>query len=209
MDLLLDYVGRLKTARVEVLARRDAMSLTSKIVLALVFAAMTGVAAQIRIPIPFSPVPITGQTFAVLAAGVLLGRNFGGFSMASYVALGAAGIPWFNGGGAGLSVLAGPTGGYMLGFIAAAMIIGHVFDKYVAARGFLPTLGIMLSVNFLVIHGLGLAWLGIYLTAIKGAAVSLPALFAMGTAPFIVGDIAKAAAAAMMAKTVATKDTPG
>lgn len=206
MDFLIDYSDRFKTARAAAFARRDAMTFAQKITLALVFAAMTGVAAQIRIPLPFSPVPITGQTFAVLAAGVLLGRNFGGFSMASYVALGAAGVPWFNGGGAGLSFLAGPTGGYMLGFIAAAMIIGYVTDKHPAARGFIPMLGIMLSVNFLVIHGLGLAWLAIFLTAVKGSAVTIPSLFAMGTAPFIAGDIAKAVAAALMAKTVTPKE---
>jgi biotin transport system substrate-specific component len=207
MDLLLDYSERFKTARTAVYARRDAMTFSQKIVLALVFAAMTGIAAQIRIPLPFSPVPITGQTFAVLAAGVLLGRNFGGFSMASYVALGAAGVPWFNGGGAGLSYLSGATGGYMLGFVAAAMIIGYITDKYAASRGFLPMLGIMLSVNFLVIHGFGLVWLGIYLSAIKGSAVTLPSLIAMGTAPFVFGDIVKAGAAALMAKTVTPKET--
>lgn len=205
MELLIDYSDRFKSARAAVFARRDAMTFAQKVTLALVFAAMTGVAAQIRIPLPFSPVPITGQTFAVLAAGVLLGRSYGGFSMASYVALGAAGVPWFNGGGAGLSYLAGPTGGYMLGFIAAAMIIGYLTDKYPAARGFAPMLGIMLAVNFLVIHGLGLAWLGIFLTIIKGSTVTLPALFAMGTAPFIAGDVAKAVAAALMAKTVTPK----
>jgi biotin transport system substrate-specific component len=205
MELLLDYTERFKTVRAAAFARRDALSFVSKVALALAFAAMTGIAAQIRVPLPFTPVPITGSTFAVLAAGVLLGRNFGGFSMASYVALGAAGVPWFNGGGVGLSYLAGPTGGYLLGFIAAAMIIGYVTDKFPAARNFAPMLGLMLAVNFLVIHGLGLAWLGVYLSVIKGAAVSFAGVFALGTAPFIVGDIFKTTAAALMAKTVLPK----
>ena len=135
MELLLEYAARFRTARAAVFARRDALSLAGKIALALAFAAMTGIAAQIRIPLPFTPVPITGSTFAVLAAGVLLGRNFGGFSMASYVALGAAGVPWFNGGGAGLSYVAGPTGGYLIGFIARVPLISHsARTAYLCAR---------------------------------------------------------------------------
>ncbi len=197
---------RLKTARLGLYVRRESLSLAGKIGLALTFALAIGLAAQIRIPLPFSPVPVTGQTFAVLAAGVLLGRKWGGFSLASYVALGAAGIPWFNGGGAGVSFIAGPTGGYLIGFIVAAFIIGYIVDKFPAARGFRPMLGVMLAVNFLVIYGFGLAWLGVYLSAIKGASVTLPALFAMGAAPFIAGDIFKAILAAVMAKTVTPKE---
>lgn len=205
MSYINAYTARLTTARTAIFARRDAMSLVGKLGLALAFAAMTGLAAQVRIPLPFSPVPITGQTFAVLAAGVLLGRNFGGISMALYAGLGAAGVPWFNGGAGGAAVLAGPTGGYLVGFIAAAIIIGYLTDRYPVVRHFGPMLGIMLAVNFLVIHGLGLAWLGVYIGVIKGSAVSFGSLFALGAAPFIVGDVIKAVAAALMAKTVLPK----
>jgi biotin transport system substrate-specific component len=200
------YAERLKTARLGLYVRRESLSIAGKITLALAFALAIGLAAQIRIPLPFSPVPVTGQTFAVLAAGVLLGRKWGGISLASYVALGAAGIPWFNGGGAGFSFIAGPTGGYLIGFILAALIIGYIVDKYPATRGFMPMLGIMLAVNFIVIYGLGLAWLGVYLSAIKGGFVTLPALFIMGAAPFIAGDLIKAVLAALMAKTVTPKE---
>jgi len=197
---------RLRTVRLGLYVRRESLSLAGKITLALAFALAIGLSAQIRIPLPFSPVPVTGQTFAVLAAGVLLGRKWGSFSLASYVALGAAGIPWFNGGGAGMSFIAGPTGGYLIGFILAAGIIGFIVDKFPAARGFLPMLAIMLAVNFVVIYGLGLAWLGVYLSAIKGATVTLPALLAMGALPFIAGDTGKAVLAALMAKTVTPKE---
>lgn len=200
------YSERLKTARLSLYVRRESLSLAGKIGLALAFAVATGLAAQIRIPLPFSPIPVTGQTFAVLAAGVLLGRNWGGFSLAAYVALGAAGIPWFNGGGFGLSFVAGPTGGYLIGFILAAFIIGFIVDKFPAARGLRPMLGVMLAVNFVVIYGFGLAWLGIYLSVIKGASVTLPVLLAMGAAPFIAGDIFKAILAALMTKTVTPKE---
>jgi biotin transport system substrate-specific component len=200
------YAERLKTARLGLYVKRESLSLVAKIGLALAFAVATGLAAQIRIPLPFSPIPVTGQTFAVLAAGVLLGRKWGSFSLAAYVALGAAGIPWFNGGGAGMSFIAGPTGGYLIGFILAAFIIGYIVDRFPAARGFMPMLGIMLAVNFIVIYGLGLAWLGVYLSAIKGAAVSLPVLLGLGAVPFIAGDIIKAVLAALMAKTVTPKE---
>lgn len=200
------YTERIRNTRLDAYVKRESLSLAGKIGIALAFAAATGLAAQIRFPLPFSPVPVTGQTFAVLAAGVLLGRKWGGLSMTAYVVLGAAGIPWFNGAGAGLSFIAGPTGGYLIGFILAAALIGFVTDMSPAARGFWPMLFIMLAVNFVVIYGLGLLWLGVYLSAIKGASVTLPALLGMGAAPFIVGDVAKAVLAALMAKTVTPKE---
>jgi len=206
VEILIDYSAKFRAARAAAFARRDSMSIASKLGLALAFAVMTGLAAQIRIPIPFSPVPITGQTFAVLAAGVMLGSVYGSASMAAYVALGAAGVPWFNGGMGGPAYVFGPTGGYLIGFIVAAAVIGYITGRRPAARGFAPMLGIMLAVDFLIIHGFGLAWLGIYMSVIKGSPVSFPVLFAMGTAPFIVGDCLKAAAAALMAKTVTPKD---
>jgi biotin transport system substrate-specific component len=200
------YTERFKNTRLDAYVRRESLSIVAKISLALTFAAATGLAAQIRFPLPFSPVPVTGQTFAVLAAGVLLGRKWGGFSMAAYVALGAAGIPWFNGGGAGMSFVAGPTGGYLIGFILAAFTIGFITDRIPAARGFWPMLGIMLFANFIIIYGLGLVWLGVYLSVIKGSAITFPALFTMGAAPFFIGDAFKAVLAALMAKTVTPKE---
>ncbi len=201
-----EYAERFRAARLAVYIRRDALSVASKLGLALAFAVATGLAAQIRFPLPFSPVPITGQTFAVLAAGVLLGRKYGGISMGAYVLLGAAGVPWFNGWTGGPTAFFGPTGGYLIGFILTAVIIGFVTDRYPAARGFRPMLGLMLGMNFLVIYGLGLTWLGVYLSVFKGAAVSLPALLTMGAVPFVVGDIGKAILAALMAKTVTPKE---
>ena len=200
------YAERLKTARLGLYVRRESLTLAGKIALALAFAVATGLAAQIRIPLPFSPVPVTGQTFAVLAAGVLLGRKWGSFSMAAYVALGAAGIPWFNGGGAGMSFVAGPTGGYLVGFIITATIIGYLTDRYPAVRRFWPMLALMLFTDIVFILGLGMAWLGVYMSVIKGAAVTLPVLFTMGMAPFIAGDAGKAVLAALMAKTVTPKE---
>lgn len=164
-----------------------------KLALALGFAALIALAAQIRVPVPWSPVPVTGQTFAVLLAGVLLGRNWGGLSVGLYGAAGAAGLPVFTGMAAGLAYMAGPTGGYLAGFVLAAAFVGYAVRAFPRLRSLVGLAALMLAANFLIIHGLGLLWLG-YLT---GAA--LPELLWMGTIPFIVGDVTKALAAVAVA----------
>ncbi len=85
--------------------------------------------AQVRIPLPFTPVPITGQTFAVLLIGAALGSERGAASLLVYLAEGAAGLPAFAGGTSGLAVLVGPTGGYLIGFVFAAYIIGRLAES--------------------------------------------------------------------------------
>ena len=86
------------------------------------------ISAQITINLPFSPVPITGQTLAVLLAGLILGKNLGAASVAAYLAQGAAGLPFFAGGKSGLATLFGPTGGYLFGFLAAVYIVGMLSE---------------------------------------------------------------------------------
>lgn len=178
----------------------DALRLTA---LALGFAALTGVAAQVRIPLPFTPVPITLQTFAVLLAGIALGARVGGASQALYVAIGLGGVPWFTGGGAGPSHLLGPTGGYLVGFVVAAAVVGYVTDRFAGARD-LPTLLAVLAVaNFVVIYGFGLPWLYAWLAVVNGSAVSLGQLLTMGLFPFIPGDVVKLLGAAAVGRAIA------
>jgi biotin transport system substrate-specific component len=178
---------------------------TNKIALAFGMAVLTGLLAQARFYLPGTPVPITGQTFAVLMAGVLLGRYWGGISMSLYTILGVAGVPWFAGWSGGLAVLAGPTGGYIFGFIFAALFLGYVTDKYVGARKFLPMLGLMLFANFILIHVPGLIQLGIWTSIIKGSSVSLSELLMMGSVPFMLGGIIKIAAASAVTKAITPK----
>ncbi len=185
---------------------RSQARVISKLLLALGMAVLTGLAAQIRIPLPWSPVPITGQTFAVLLAGVLLGSWWGGMSMALYLGLGVLGIPWFAGWGSGLGHLAGPTGGYIIGFIFASLFVGYMADRYVRARSFLSMLALMLIANFLFIYGLGLIQLGLWLSLVKGSAVTLSGLLYMGLIPFIAGDITKAVLAAALARGITPKE---
>jgi biotin transport system substrate-specific component len=89
----------------------------------MLFAGFTGVFAQLRFYLPFTPVPVTGQVFAVLLSGLLLGKKYGPLSQVFYLTLGMAGIPWFVIGPIG------PTGGYIVGFIVAPFIIGELIER--------------------------------------------------------------------------------
>ncbi len=184
---------------------RYELSLPKKLVLALGIACLTGLAAQIRMPLPWSPIPVTGQTFAVLLAGVIMGRWWGGISMATYASLGVAGVPWFAGWGSGLGYLAGPTGGYIVGFILAALFLGHFTDKYIRSRSFLSMLGLMLVANFILIYAPGLLQLGLWVNLVKGEPTTFTSLLMMGAIPFIAGDITKAVLAATIARGITPK----
>jgi len=181
---------------------RCELSLTKKIALAVGMACIIGLAAQIRFYFPWTPVPITAQTFAVLLAGVLLGRWWGGTSVAIYAGLGAAGLPWFAGWAGGAGYLAGPTGGYIVGFILAALFIGHFTDKYVKTRSFLGMLGVMLFANLVLIYIPGLLQLNLWLSLVKGEAIGFYQVLVMGALPFIAGDVVKIVAAAATARVI-------
>lgn len=200
------YVERLRTFRLDAYTWRVESNVATKVMLAVVVACITGVLAQVRVPLPFSPVPLTGQTFAVLAAGIMLGRYYGGLSQLIYIVLGVAGIPWFNGGVAGVAALAGPTGGYLIGFVFAALLVGYIADTYASSRRFLPLLGVMMLANFGVIYAFGVLQLSIYMTAIRGVPTSIMSAIKVGALPFIPGDIIKAVMAASLAAGVLPKE---
>ncbi len=183
---------RWRVARHDAYRWRYELSLVKKIALALGMAGVIGLAAQIRAPLPWTPVPITGQTFAVLLAGILLGRGWGGLSLVIYAGLGAAGLPWFNGWSGGVSHLAGPTGGYIIGFIIAALFVGHVTDKYIRSRSFFSILGIMLFASYVLIYIPGVLQLYLWLNLVNGQTTSLSQVLNMGLVPFIAGDALKA-----------------
>ncbi len=184
---------------------RAELGLARKILLALGMACVIGLAAQIRFPLPWTPVPITMQTFAVLLAGVLLGRWWGGISVASYAGLGAAGLPWFTGWSGGVGHLAGPTGGYIIGFFLAALFVGHFVDKYIRARSFLPMLGILLFANFVLIYVPGLLQLHLWLNLVNGKSTSFYQVLHLGFYPFIAGDLIKIFAVTGIASAITPK----
>lgn len=201
--------ARINQTKLDVFRWRYALTVPRKLALSLAMAAVVGLLAQARIPLPWSPVPITGQTFGVLLAGVLLGSWWGGVSLVIYAALGIAGVPWFQGFSGGLAYLAGPTGGYVIGFILAALFLGYFTDKYVRSRSFLSMLGLMLFANFILIYGPGLLQLGLWVNLVNGQPVAFGGLLAMGALPFIAGDITKAAAAALIARAITPQASYG
>ncbi len=200
---------RLRMGRYQAYQWRTELSTAQKLGLALGMACFVGLAAQVRIPLPWTPVPITAQTFAALMAGAMLGQWWGGASMALYVGLGMAGIPWFNGWTGGIAHVVGPTGGYIIGFILAALFVGYFTDKYVRARSFPVMLIIMLAANFVLIYTPGLLQLGLWLNLVKGQPAGLFEVLAMGLVPFIGGDLIKALAAATLAWGITPKKAYG
>jgi biotin transport system substrate-specific component len=196
----MELVAGINRVKYDYFRWRYELSIPWKLVLALTVAGAIGLLAQVRFPLPWSPVPITGQTFGVLLAGVLLGRWWGGISMAMYGGLGIAGLPLFAGWSSGL----GATGGYIIGFVLAALFLGHFTDKYIRARSFTSMLGLMLVANFVFIYVPGLVWLGLWLNATVGVE-GIGAVLAIGAAPFVVGDITKAVLAALAARGMTPK----
>jgi biotin transport system substrate-specific component len=191
---------RYRTVRDDVWQWIRGIGRVKKLGLALGMACLIGLMAQVRIPLPWTPVPITGQTFAVLLAAVLLGEWWGGACLIIYVGLGILGVPWFNGGTRGMVIVAGPTGGYIIGFILAALLVGYVTKKHSVNKFFLLC-GLMLLADFGIIFGFGLLQLHIWL-GLNGKPVGLDQLLTMGLLPFVAGDILKVIAAAGASKTL-------
>lgn len=139
--------------------------------------------AQLKVWLPFSPVPVTGQTFAVLLTGSVLGCRRGILCIILYLAQGLAGLPVFAAGAAGgPAVLFGPTGGYLAGFIPAAAVTGSLAEKG-WDRKFVTTIAAMILGN-LSIYAFGIAWLCI-LTGVNKDTLTI------GLYPFVVGDTFK------------------
>ncbi len=197
---------RYRIARDNAWQWRRELSWVKKVTVALGMACLIGLLAQARISLPWTPVPITGQTFAVLLAAVLLGRWWGGVSLAIYIGLGIAGVPWFNGWTGGIDRIAGPTGGYLIGFILAALFLGYFVDKYVKARSFRSLLGLMLFADFVLVFGPGLIQLHLWSNLAGQGTIGFYQLLTMGLLPFIAGDVVKVVAAAGAAWSLLPKE---
>lgn len=116
-------------------------------VFAALFAALTAAVAWFKIPLPFTPVPITLQTLVVLLSGAMLGPYYGALSMIIYVAVGAMGLPVFAGGSSGIGALLGPTGGYLVSYFIAAFVIGKMLERKHLSR-FLKYLSFVVVLAF-------------------------------------------------------------
>ncbi|WP_282699452.1 biotin transporter BioY [Streptomyces sp. CC219B] len=147
-------------------------------------AALTGLAAQIAVPVPGSPVPVTGQTFAALLVGTTLGAGRGFLSLALYAIAGMAGMPWFAQASSGVSA---PSLGYVFGMVLAATVVGALARRG-ADRSVWRMAGAML-LGEAIIYAVGVPYLALDLGMSASAAV------AAGLTPFLIGDALKAALA--------------
>lgn len=153
-------------------------------------AALTALAAQWYIVLPFTPVPITGQTFAVLLTGAALGWKLGASGQLLYLAVGALGLPVFTEGSGGVEVLTGTTGGYLVGFVFASALIGWMAEHR-QDRSF-PTMFTAFIAGSAVIYVFGVAGLMIATGWPMAEAVE------KGVVPFLLGDIVKATTAGLL-----------
>ncbi|HVQ01833.1 MAG TPA: biotin transporter BioY [Candidatus Thermoplasmatota archaeon] len=208
MDVTLS-INNYKLLRYRFFKWRYELGFSYKLMLAFSFACLTGLLAQVRLYLPWSPVPLTGQTFAVVLGAVVLGKWWGGISQSLYLGVGLLGMPWFAGFHAGFSYLLGPTGGYLIGFIIASFFLGYFMDEYVKSRRYLTMFALMLVANFGIVFGLGLLGLYGWVFFTTGTAVDLWTLLMMGLIPFLVGDIVKIAVAAGVAGAITPKHAYG
>lgn len=158
-------------------------TLLTDILLVLGGTGFVAVAAQVSISLPFTPVPITGQTFAVVLVGAAFGALLGLASLGLYLFVGALGAPVYADGNHGWDVLIGPTGGYIIGFVLAAVLTGWLAERHWDRR-FSSAVAAMLSGN-VVIYLVGLPWLAAKLDT------GLEKTFELGLYPFVVGDLLK------------------
>ena len=167
-------------------SRRSAI-IAREIALVTGFALLTAALAQVRIPLGFTPVPVTGQTLAVLLAGASLGAWRGASSQLLYWLLGMVGLPFYSNATSGWSVATGPTMGYLVGFIVAAAVVGRLAEHH-QDRKVLTSIAAM-TLGSVIIYAFGATWLAIDL-GIPLATGETNAI-ALGVAPFLVGDVIK------------------
>jgi biotin transport system substrate-specific component len=149
-----------------------------KLLIALFGAILLVFSGEIRISLPFTPVPVTAQTFALFLLAISLGFKTGILSFLFYFSL----IVTFW----GFRTFFSPTAGYLIGFFIAGILVSYLFDRFKWARKPLNLLIILTVANFLIIHGLGVLWLSFYFKT-----YNFYTLFLIGSAPFIIGDMLK------------------
>lgn len=162
---------------------------TKQMVLIALMTAVTCVLGPLSIPLPFSPVPISLTNFAIFLALFVLGMKSGTISFIIYLLLGAIGVPVFSSFRGGLQVLAGPTGGYLIGFIFLALIMGFALDHF--DRKLVPTI-IGMIIGMAVCYAFGTVWLA------KLLSLSFKEGLMMGVIPYLAGDAAKIIIAAIV-----------
>lgn len=174
------------TSTVSLYSRIKPASIWLELPVLLTFNLILVASAYVSIPLPFTPVPITGQTFAVMLIGMVLGRTLGAGVVLAYLIEGACGLPVFAGGAMGLPALIGPTGGYLMGFVVAAWVTGFLAEHKWDRNYLLSALAML--IGHAIVFAAGMAWLYRYVPGDQ--------VIALGLAPFVVGTIIKVVAAA-------------
>jgi len=192
--------GKAMSLRYEIFAWRESQGTVSKLFLSLGFAGLTGLLAGIRIALPFTPVPVTGQVLGVFLGSIYLGRVYGGVSQIFYVVLGLCGIPWFAGwkGISILQFLSMPTAGYLVGFIFAGFYLGYTVDRKIRNRFFIPQVVSMIVATW-IIYLSGALHLSLLLR------LGFRQAFTMGILPFIPVDLLKAFISALLSYSILPK----
>jgi biotin transport system substrate-specific component len=179
-------VSRPHTTLADVLSPRQQRSWLLDAVLVVLFSAFVALTAQVEIPL--WPVPLTLQTLGVLFTGAVLGSRRGTLALLLYLTEGTLGLPVFAGGASGVGYMLGPTGGYLVGFVVAAGVVG-----WLAQRGWdrrLVWAAVAMVIGNVIIYVCGVAWLAVFLGDLWGALVK-------GMLLFVVGDLIKIAVAAL------------
>ncbi len=171
------------------------MSKTQRMMRIALFTTLTAVGAYVVFPLPFTPVPFSLQLLFTLLSGMVLGPRDGALSQIVYLALGILGVPVFAGGNAGVGVLVGPTGGYLVGFVLASYVVGYL-GQYFSKQPYSSILrGILMGgVALSIVHGLGAWWLSCVLQMAFGKALAL------GCMPYIIPDVIKYVGALLVAE---------
>jgi biotin transport system substrate-specific component len=168
------------------------------LLLAFLFTIATAVSAQISFRLWFSPVPVTLQVMTVILSGLVLGSRWGAISQIQYLAMGAMGLPVFAEFKAGPAALAGPTGGYLLGFVLSAFVAGWIFER-LNGRKIASWCGGVAGMA--AIYLFGASWLAVWMSAVTRQPVSacIHNAWVLGVVPFIGVDLLKAIAASAIA----------
>jgi len=164
-----------------------AKSISRNVALVVGLTALTALSAQVSIPLPFTPVPLTLQTFAVLAGAAALGAERAVLAQVLYITLAVAGLPVLAGGASGRAEVIGATGGYLLGFVVASYVVGRISAAGASTKT--STTALAYAAGSLVIYGFGAPWLA-YSTS-----NTIAWAIANGVVPFLIGDAIKAFAA--------------
>ena len=179
-------VSRPHTTLADMLSPRQQRSWLLDVVLVVLFSAFVALTAQVEIPL--WPVPLTLQTLGVLFTGAVLGSRRGALALLLYLTEGALGLPVFAGGASGVGYMLGPTGGYLVGFVVAAGVVGRLAQRGWDRR--LVWAAVAMVIGNVIIYACGVAWLAVFLGDLWGALVK-------GMLLFVVGDLIKIAVAAL------------